>query len=414
LAIKDVIGDIERWRGEGDRIALARVVRTDGSAPRAPGAAMVVNADGRVAGSVSGGCVEGAVVLEALDVLESGETRLVRFGYSDDEAFAVGLTCGGVIDILVSPTLPAMEEELEAALSAGAPVVLATVVSQGDEIAEPAGSSATADPTTEGAARGAAFSYLPDRDDDELAVQSEVRAGMSMLVRADGSSVGGLGHPTLDAVVKRDALGALGAGRSFVRNYGERGEGRGVEVQVFLDVFAPPPRMVIFGAVDFTAALAKVAKVLGYFVTVCDARATFTTLERFPMADEVVVEWPDQWLAEHGGDLGAKDAVCVLTHDSKFDVPAIVAALASDVGYIGAMGSRRTHGDRVARLIEAGVDEADLSRVMAPIGLDIGARTPEETAVAIVAEIVALQTRSDPRSLRDASGPIHREMEPLS
>jgi len=374
---------------------------------------MVVNADGRVAGSVSGGCVEGAVVLEALDVLESGETRLVRFGYSDDEAFAVGLTCGGIIDILVSPTLPPMEEELEAALAAGAPVVLATVVSQGDEVAEPAAST-TAASTAESPDARAAFSYLPDRDDDELAVESAVRAGMTMLVRADGSAVGGLGHPTLDAVVARDALGALSAGRSFVRNYGERGEGRGVDVQVFLDVFAPPPRMVIFGAVDFTAALAKVAKVLGYFVTVCDARATFTTSERFPMADEVVVEWPDHWLAAHGSELGAKDAVCVLTHDPKFDVPAIVTALSTDVGYIGAMGSRRTHGDRLARLIEAGCDETALARVMAPIGLDIGARTPEETAVAIVAEIVAFQTKSDPRPLRDASGPIHREMEPLS
>jgi xanthine dehydrogenase accessory factor len=409
--IKDVIADIGRWRDEGGRIALARVVRTDGSAPRAPGAAMVVNADGRVAGSVSGGCVEGAVVLEALDVLESGETRLVRFGYSDDDAFAVGLTCGGVIDILDSPTLPPMQEELEAALADGTPIVLATVVSQGDEVAEPASSRT---PGSEAPTDPAAFSYLPDRGDDELAMASEVRAGMTMLVRADGSVTGGLGHPTLDAVVRRDALGALGAGRSFVRNYGERGEGRGVDVQVFLDVFAPPPRMVIFGAVDFTAALAKVAKVLGYVVTVCDARATFTTRERFPMADEVVVEWPDRWLAANGAELGAKDAVCVLTHDPKFDVPAIMAALSTDVGYIGAMGSRRTHGDRVARLIEAGCDEEALARVMAPIGLDIGARTPEETAVAICAEIVALQTGSDPRPLRDASGPIHRELEPLS
>jgi xanthine dehydrogenase accessory factor len=406
-----VIADIERWRGEGGRIALARVVRTDGSAPRAPGAAMVVNADGRVAGSVSGGCVEGAVVLEALDVLESGEARLVRFGYSDDEAFAVGLTCGGVIDILVSPSLPPMEDELEVALLSGAPVVLATVVSEGDEVVEPAGASAA--PSLDAVPSRASFSYTPDRDDEELAVASEVRAGMTMLIRADGTSVGGLGHPTLDTVVRRDALGALGAGRSFVRNYGERGEGRGVDVQVFLDVFAPPPRMVIFGAVDFTAALARVAKVLGYLVTVCDARATFTTRERFPMADEVVVEWPDRWLAEHGADLGAKDAVCVLTHDPKFDVPAIMSALATEVGYIGAMGSRRTHGDRVARLVEAGCDEAVLARVMAPIGLDIGARTPEETAVAICAEIVALQTGSNPRPLRDASGPIHKEMEPL-
>jgi xanthine dehydrogenase accessory factor len=374
---------------------------------------MIVNADGRVAGSVSGGCVEGAVVLEALDVLETGESRLVRFGYSDDEAFAVGLTCGGVIDILVTPSLPTMEAELEAALSNGSPVVLATVVSTGGEIAEPGGSVAASALPTDPAATAPTLTYLPDRDDAELAVSSSATVGMSMLIRPDGSSTGDLGHPSLDAVVRRDALGALSAGRSSVRNYGERGEGRGVEVQVFFDVFAPPPRMVIFGAVDFTAALARVAKVLGYHVTVCDARATFTTAERFPMADEVVVEWPDRYLAEFGSSLGAKDAVCVLTHDPKFDVPAIVTALGTDVGYIGAMGSRRTHGERVARLIEAGCTDADLTRLMAPIGLDIGARTPEETAVSIVAEIVALQTESNARSLRDATGPIHRELERL-
>jgi xanthine dehydrogenase accessory factor len=373
---------------------------------------MVVNADGRVAGSVSGGCVEGAVVLEALDVLDSGESRLVRFGYSDDEAFAVGLTCGGVIDILVTPALPEMESELEAALAEGTPVVLATVISTGGEIAEPGGSASNtqADPVPS----EPVLSYLPDRDVEELALSSSVAVGMSMLIRADGSSTGELGHPSLDAVVRRDAIGALGAGRSYIRNYGERGEGRAAEVQVFFDVFSPPPHMVIFGAVDFTAALARVAKVLGYFVTVCDARATFTTTERFPMADEVIVEWPNRYLAEFGQTLGPKDAVCVLTHDPKFDVPAIVTALSTNVGYIGAMGSRRTHGERVARLVEAGCSDTDIARVMAPIGLDIGARTPEETAVAIVAEIVALQTASTPRSLRDSTGPIHRELERLA
>lgn len=372
---------------------------------------MIVNADGRVAGSVSGGCVEGAVVVEAQDVLSSGEARLVRFGYSDDEAFAVGLTCGGVIDILVAPSLPAMEDDLERALIAGTPVVLATVISTGNDAAQPV-SERGVEPNA--AVDAAPFAYVPDRDDAELNEVGAIEVGKSVLVGTDGTVQGDLGHPSLNAVVGRDALGALGAGRSIVRNYGRRGEGRGLDVQVFFDVFSPPPRMIIFGAVDFTAALASVAKVLGYVVTVCDARATFTTPERFPMADTVVVEWPNRYLEEHGAELGEKDAVCVLTHDPKFDVPAIVAALATDVGYIGAMGSRRTHGDRVERLIEAGCDPAQLERVMAPIGLDIGARTPEETAISIVAEIIARQTSSDARPLRDVDGPIHRQLEPLA
>jgi xanthine dehydrogenase accessory factor len=167
--------------------------------------------------------------------------------------------------------------------------------------------------------------------------------------------------------------------------------------------------MIIFGAVDFTAALAKVAKLLGYRVTVCDARPVFATRARFPMADEVVVSWPDRHLAEVGPSLRARDAVCVLTHDPKFDVPAIVSALATEVGYLGAMGSRRTTDERIERLREAGVDDAGLGRVMGPIGLDIGARTPEETAVAICAEMIALRTGRSAPSLRDQPGPIHRD-----
>jgi xanthine dehydrogenase accessory factor len=176
---------------------------------------------------------------------------------------------------------------------------------------------------------------------------------------------------------------------------------------VFIESFAPPPRMIIFGAVDFTAALVRAAKLLGYRVTVCDARAVFATPERFPMADEVVNDWPHRYLAKVAEDLGPRDAVCVLTHDHKFDVPAITAALDTAVGYIGAMGSRRTHADRVARLTDAGVDEKALDRVMAPIGLDLGARTPEETAISICAEIIALRTGGTVGSLRDANGPIH-------
>ena len=174
-----------------------------------------------------------------------------------------------------------------------------------------------------------------------------------------------------------------------------------------MEAFAPPPSMVIFGAVDFTAALARVAKLLGYRVTVCDARAVFATRARFPMADDVVVDWPDRHLDKVGQHLGPRDAVCVLTHDPKFDVPALMAALATDAGYVGAMGSRRTHDERVERLREAGATEADLARVMSPIGLDIGARTPEETAISVAAEIIALRTGRRAPSLRDAEGPIH-------
>jgi xanthine dehydrogenase accessory factor len=222
--------------------------------------------------------------------------------------------------------------------------------------------------------------------------------------------VGSLGDADLDRFVLRDALGELAVGMTVTRHYGRHGEARGRDLSVFIESFAPPPTMVIFGAVDFTAALAKVAKVLGYRVTVCDARPVFATRQRFPMADQVVVDWPDRHLAKVGGELGQRDAICVLTHDPKFDVPAIVAALGTSVGYLGAMGSRKTHLERVARLREAGVDDEGLRRVMAPIGLDIGARTPEETAVAICAEIIALRTGREAPSLRDSEGPIHRDV----
>ena len=232
--------------------------------------------------------------------------------------------------------------------------------------------------------------------------------GAKLLVRPDAESLGSLGDPDLDRVVARDALGELAAGTTEVRHYGPHGEAREQVVSVFVESFAPPPRMLIFGAVDFTAALARTAKLLGYHVTVCDAREVFATSRRFPMADEVVVDWPHRLLERVGDSLGPRDAVCVLTHDHKFDVPAILAALQTDVGYLGAMGSRRTHADRVERLKAEGVDEAVLDRVMAPIGLDLGARTPEETAVAICAEIIALRTGRPAPSLRDSAGSIHR------
>jgi len=240
-------------------------------------------------------------------------------------------------------------------------------------------------------------------------------AGSKLLVGPDpeGAAAGSwargtLGDPDLDRVVGRDALGELEAGTTIVRHYGEHGEAREGAVSVFIESFAPPPRMLIFGAVDFTKALVKVARVLGYRVTVCDAREVFATRRRFPDADEVVVDWPHRLLEREGATLGPRDAICVLTHDHKFDVPAIVAALQTDVGYLGAMGSRRTHAERVRRLQEEGVGEAGIARIMAPIGLDLGGRTPEETAISICAEIIARRTGREAPSLRDSDGAIHR------
>lgn len=231
--------------------------------------------------------------------------------------------------------------------------------------------------------------------------------GAKLLVRPGAALIGSLGDADLDRVVTRDASGELEAGLTSTRHYGPHGEARERAVSVFIESFAPPPGMVIFGAVDFTAALVKAAKLLGYRVTVCDARAVFATPQRFPDADHVVNDWPHRHLAEVGPELGPRDAICVLTHDTKFDVPALVAALETDVGYLGAMGSRRTHADRMARLREAGVDDAGIERIMAPIGLDLGARTPEETAVSICAEIIACRTGRAAPSLRDTEGPIH-------
>jgi xanthine dehydrogenase accessory factor len=368
-------------------------VDIEGSGPRLPGAAMAVGDRGEVAGSVSGGCVEAAVVTEALAVLEgTASSRVVTFGYSDDEAFAVGLTCGGTVHLFIQPWDDWLSDAvggvvldaLAAALDERRPVALVTVV---------------------GGPRTGAIRLV--------APEAPPASGTS--TQAHPWAVGTLGNDDLDRVATRDALGQLTAGDSRVRHYGARGEAREDVVTVFVESFAPPPRLVIFGAVDFTGALVRAGKLLGHHVTVCDAREVFATHRRFPTADEVVVAWPDRYLEElssraAGGEvppLGPVDAVCVLTHDHKFDVPAVLAALRTDVGYLGAMGSRRTHQDRLERLREAGAVEADLARLHSPIGLDLGARTPEEVAVSIVAEIIAVRTGRAVPSLRDTSGPLH-------
>jgi xanthine dehydrogenase accessory factor len=262
-------------------------------------------------------------------------------------------------------------DQLKASLADESPVALATVVSCPDD--EPAG----------------------------------VTRGAKVLIRPGHEPMGTLGNPDLDRVVVRDALGELAAGTTGVRHYGPTGEARQEEVSVFVESFAPPPRMLIFGAVDFTAALTRVAKILGYKVTVCDARPVFATTQRFPWADEVVVDWPHRLLEKVGGELTPRDAVCVLTHDPKFDVPAVIEALKTDVGYLGAMGSRRTTDDRNRRLADEGVGPDELARIQAPVGLDLGARTPEETAISICAEVIALRSGRQAQSLRNTSGDIH-------
>jgi xanthine dehydrogenase accessory factor len=367
--MRELLDGLDRWLAEGRRVAVARVVDLEGSGPRAPGAAMAVSADGEVLGSVSGGCVEGAVVQAALEVLDGTERPVLSFGFSDDDAFAVGLTCGGTIQLFLEPLSEmTVYPELAAAVRAEVPVALATVIN---------GPS----------------------------------AGATLLIGA-GSPVGSLGDPELDRVVTRDAAGELAIGATRVRRYGPRGEARRDDVSIFIESFVPPARMIIFGAVDFAASLGQVAKILGYRVILCDAREMFATRTRFPFADEVVVDWPHRLLARIGPELTARDVICVLTHEAKFDVPAIVAALQTEVGYLGAMGSRRTHDDRLRRLLDAGVDRAGLARLRSPIGLDLGALTPEETAVSICAEIIATRTGSETavRSLSVTEGPIHAKL----
>ena len=273
-------------------------------------------------------------------------------------------------------------------LIAGKPVALATVI----------GVQSASEQRSEGHPTSA----------DDNATTGVPAVGSTMLVTPGAESIGTLGNSDLDRVVSRDALGALDAGQDRLRSYGPQGQNQLDTLTVFIESFAPPPHMIIFGATDFASSLARIAKVLGYYVTVCDAREVFATRVRFPEADEVIVSWPHRYLEERGGSCGERDAICVLSHDEKFDVPAIVAALHTSAGYIGVMGSRRTIAERLAQLRGEGVHEADIQRLMAPIGLDIGARTPDETAIAIIGEIIARGTQSPAPSLRDQLGPIHR------
>ena len=374
--MREVLPDLMRWWREGQTIGVGTVVATFRSAPRPPGASMLVGPNGEAVGSVSGGCVEGAVYELAQSVVKSGDPVLERYGVSDDDAFAVGLTCGGILDVYVEKvdrqTFPDLDE-IAADIENDRPVAVATVIEHPDP------------------------AWLGRR----LVVRPEA---------ADVPVAGSLGSARADDAVTDDVRGLLAAGHNQTLTYGPDGERRGEGMRVFVWAFAPAPRMLVFGAIDFAAAVAKMGNFLGYQVTVCDARPVFATASRFPFADEVVVDWPHRYLQGEAdaGRIDGRTVLCVLTHDPKFDVPLLEVALRlPDVAYIGAMGSRRTHDDRLARLREAGVTQEEQARLSSPIGLDLGARTPEETAVSIAAEIIALRWGGQGQRLGELAGRIH-------
>ena len=363
--MRDIADGLRALLGAGRPFGLATVVSIRGSAPRPAGAVMTVDADGAAVGSVSGGCVEGAVYEAAAEVLAGGPPVLETYGISDETAFSVGLTCGGILDVLV-----------QAVGSAEAPLLTRVL-------------------------------DLIERD-DPVAVATVVGGPAplgALVVITPEEVLGSLGTEGLDVAVVDDARGLLAAGATGTRHYGPRGERRVDEVAVFVQSFTPPPRMLVFGATDFAAAVSSAGVFLGYRVTVCDARPVFATARRFPDAHEVVCEWPSTYLARTPVD--ERTVITVLTHDPKFDVPLLEVALRSPAGYVGAMGSRRTHDDRLARLHELGVPAEALDRLRSPIGLDLGARTPEETAVSIAAEIVQHRWGGSGRPLGQTDGTIH-------
>ncbi|WP_048700239.1 XdhC family protein [Nostocoides australiense] len=372
--MRDVLADLLPWWEAGRSVGMATVVATFRSAPRQPGASMLVGPEGQAVGSVSGGCVEGAVYELAQTVMATGAPVLQRYGVSDDDAFTVGLTCGGILDLFIEDvsrrTFPELGE-VAADIAAERPVAVATVVEHPDP----------------------------------------VLIGCRLVVHPEGGAVSGtLGSERADAALIDDVRGLLGAGRTETLTYGPDGERRGEGLRVFVASYAPRMRMLVFGAIDFAAAVARVGSFLGYAVTVCDARPVFATASRFPEADEVVVQWPHKYLAQEvaAGRIDQRTVICVLTHDPKFDVPVLEIALRlPEVGYVGAMGSRRTHEDRTRRLLDAGLTAEELSRLASPIGLDLGARTPEETAVSIAAEIIALRWGGGGERLGELAGPIH-------
>ncbi|MFJ9590073.1 XdhC family protein [Streptomyces acidicola] len=374
--MRELAPHLLEWAAAGDAYAVASVVAVTGSAPRRPGAALAVRSDGTVVGSVSGGCVEGAVYELAQEVLASGTPELAHFGYSDEDAFAVGLTCGGELDVFVqavpppSPGVPDAFTTAHRAVCAGHPAALARVISG------------------PGRLRGRAVALV------------------------GGEPCGTTGDPGLDAAILSDARARLDSGRTGVCGYGARDQPGGQDVRVLIESWPPPARLLVFGSTDYASTVATIGAFLGYRVTMCDARAVFTTEERFPTAHELVVDWPHRYLTRTETD--RRTAVCVATHDPKFDIPLLAEALRKPLAYVGALGSRRVHTDRLRRLREAGLTDEQLARLRSPVGLDIGALTPEETAVAIAAELIAARSGGSGRPLSAVETPIHPEAHPLA
>ena len=396
--MRDVLPELLEWWRAGETVGVGTVVATFQSAPRPPGASMLVGPDGTAVGSVSGGCVEGAVYELAESVVESGTPVLERYGVSDDDAFAVGLTCGGILDVYVEKisreTFPELDE-IAAAIAAARPVALATVIEHPDP-----------------AWLGRRLVVRPDDVAAGIVPHVSVGDTPSATTGTLGTIPPTLGSSRADDAVRDDALGLLAAGHNATLTYGPDGERRGEGMGVFVASYAPRPRLLVIGAIDFAAAVAKVGSFLGYQDTVCDARPVFATTSRFPEADEVVVDWPHRYLTgeAEAGRIDGRTGIAVLTHDPKFDVPLLEVALRlPEVAYVGAMGSRRTHEDRLARLREAGVADKELERLSSPIGLDLGARTPEETAISIAAEIVAGRWGGSGERLAIRDGRIHRD-----
>jgi xanthine dehydrogenase accessory factor len=356
------------WLAEERRVVQALLVEVEGSAPLPVGAMMVIDDQGNIDGSITGGCVEGAVVTEAEALLAQGGSapaKMLRYGISDELAGTVGLMCGGIVHILVyelSGEAAEVERAVLVAHSDGTPAAVATLV-DGDS------------------------------------------AGHRLAV-IDNRLIGSLGSTDLlDRNVAREAQGLLEEGKTTLRRFGSDGATLGDDIRVHIRSYALPPKMWIFGAIDFSAALAPFASQIGYEVTICDARDRFARSRRFSSVASVKVGWPQDVMADV--DLGPRDAVLVFTHDPKFDEPALISALRTNAGYIGALGSRHTTADREDRLRRAGVEEAALARIHAPCGLDIGSRTAEETAVSVLAEIIAVRAERAGTPLRQTSGPIH-------
>ena len=346
--MRELLETVREWQSEGAPLGRAVVVRAFGSAPRPEGATLVVTADGRLAGSVSGGCVEGAAFEEIQAARAAGVSRVIRYGISDEQAWDVGLACGGTIDVLVEPYLRP-EVMAAATLRAGSVVVIPL--------------PADAPP--------AAFGPHPPGPGEA--------PGASLAVSADGRLAGSTGVQEADAAIAGAARTLLARGGSATITVAGR--------QFFLEGYPAAARLVIVGAVQVAMPLARIARELGYTTVVVDGRAAFATPERFPDVDRLVVGWPDEVADEIG--LGPTDAVAVLTHDVKFDEPAIIEGLRRGCRYVGAVGSRKTQADRRARLRAAGVTDAELARLRGPIGLDLGGRAPAETALAVMAEVVA-------------------------